>query len=186
MELTSGDFDRSITDWVVEHRTAPAEAIAHAVTITGNTVVLTAVVVVATIALAIRGHRAEAMLVGAGSLVGYLLMLGTKALFQRDRPPVRDRLIDIDTFSFPSGHAMMSTVVLGLIAVAAYRISTWVHDHPAVLLLAPVWAVLVGISRVVLGVHWTTDVIAGWVIGAVWVVVCAVLVSRVPRTADQQ
>ncbi|NDZ96284.1 phosphatase PAP2 family protein [Streptomyces sp. SID6673] len=186
MFLSPNGVDRTITDSVVDLRTEVLTDIALVVTATGNTLVLTTVVVV--VVLGLVGVRAvpEAILVGAGSFAGYLLMVGLKHLFARPRPPIADRLLDIDTYSFPSGHAMMSTVVFGLLAVAAYRLSAWVRAHPAVLLIASIWAIAIGCSRVYLGVHWTTDVLAGWLIGAVWVAGCAWLCARWAATPQRQ
>ncbi|GAA3723366.1 phosphatase PAP2 family protein [Gordonia hankookensis] len=186
MFLSPNGVDRTITDAVVDLRTEVLTDIALVATATGNTLVLTTVVVV--VVLGLVGIRAfpEAILVGAGSFAGYLLMVGLKHLFARPRPPIADRLLDIDTYSFPSGHAMMSTVVFGLLAVAAYRLSAWVRAHPAVLLIAPIWAIAIGCSRVYLGVHWTTDVLAGWLIGAAWVAGCAWLCARWAATPQRQ
>ncbi|AZG45588.1 phosphatase PAP2 family protein [Gordonia insulae] len=178
MFLSPNGFDRAITDTVVDGRTGLLTDLALVITATGNTLVLSTIVVMVCIGLAVYRAYPEAILVGAGSLVGYLLMVGLKHLFARPRPPTVDRLLDIDTYSFPSGHAMMSTIVFGLLAVAAFRLSAWVRAHPIVLLLAPAGAIAIGCTRVYLGVHWTTDVLAGWLIGAVWVAGCAWLCAR--------
>ncbi|MFW0795934.1 phosphatase PAP2 family protein [Gordonia sp. CPCC 205515] len=172
-------FDRAVTDRVVAGRTELGETIAHAITVTGNTVVLTVAVVAVTVFLLVRRAYPEAVLVSVGSLLGLFLMVGLKNIFGRSRPPVHDRLIDIDTYSFPSGHAMMSMIVFGLFAVAAYRLSNWVRGHPWVLAIAPLWSIAIGCTRVYLGVHWTTDVLAGWIVGALWVAVCAAVLARV-------
>ncbi|MGC4962653.1 phosphatase PAP2 family protein [Gordonia sp. DT218] len=178
MFLSPNGVDRAITDAVVDARTDVVTDIALVVTATGNTLVLTTVVVVVVLGLvAIRAYP-EAVLVGAGSAVGYLAMVGLKHLFGRPRPPTVDRLLDIDTYSFPSGHAMMSTIVFGLLAAAAFRLSAWVRAHRFVLAIAPIWAIAIGCSRVYLGVHWTTDVLAGWLIGAAWVAGCVWLCAH--------
>ncbi|MEE4025611.1 phosphatase PAP2 family protein [Gordonia sp. PKS22-38] len=178
MLLDPNPMDRSITDAVIDHRSPFATDLAQIITATGNTLVLAVLATLVVISLAVRGWRAEAVMVGVGSILGYAVMVSLKQLFGRPRPPVSDRLLDIETYSFPSGHAMMSMVVFGLIAVAAHRTSSWVRAHPVVLVLAPLWSIAIGCTRVYLGVHWATDVIAGWVIGAVWVALCAWLCGR--------
>lgn len=151
------------------------------VTTLGDTVTLTLVAVLATIALLVLRQARSAVLVGAGSLIGYGLMVGLKHLIGRERPPAEARLLDIDTFSMPSGHAMMATIVYGLIAVAGYHSSSWVRAHRLVLVAAPVLAVAIGWSRVYLGVHWMTDVVAGWLLGVVFVASATYVVFRTDR-----
>ena len=130
------------------------------------------------VTLAVTRHRVDAVFVGAGVLFGYGLMQALKYSFARDRPPVEDRLLNIDTFSFPSGHAMMTMVVFGLFAVAAFRSSPWVRAHRWILVIAPVLSILVGLTRIQLAVHWATDVVAGWLFGAIWVVFCTWILLR--------
>ncbi|MGV9711091.1 phosphatase PAP2 family protein [Gordonia sp. NPDC003424] len=182
--MSAVGIDRDITNRVVSARTEWGETLAHAMTVTGNTLALTVAVMAVTVFLMVRRAFPEAAMVGFGALLGYLLMIALKGLFGRSRPPVHDRLLDIDTYSFPSGHAMMSMIVFGLFAVAAYRLSEWVRAHPWILLIAPLWSIAIGCTRVYLGVHWMTDVVAGWLIGALWVAGCALLLARVsPRHA---
>ncbi|GAA2054033.1 phosphatase PAP2 family protein [Williamsia deligens] len=165
--MTPG-VDLDITEWVADHRIAWLTTAFRVITTVGNTAAMTLIAVLATIVLW-RRHRALALTVLLGSASGWLLMQALKYGVGRPRPPERFRVLAIDTYSFPSGHAMMSAIVLGLVAVAAWRTSTWVRAHRAVLLLAPIASLLIGASRVYLGVHWTTDVVAGWAFGAAWV-----------------
>ncbi|MGZ8178727.1 phosphatase PAP2 family protein [Williamsia sp. SKLECPSW1] len=177
--MTSG-FDLSVTEWVVDHRVAWLTTVFRVITTVGNTAAMTLVAVVATVVL-LRRHQMLALTVLIGSASGWLLMQALKYAVARDRPPPRFRVLALDTYSFPSGHAMMSAIVLGLVAVAAWRTSAWVRAHPAVLACAPLASALIGVSRVYLGVHWTTDVIGGWVIGAVWVVIALAVAGVVGR-----
>ena len=151
------------------------------VTTLGDTITMTLVAVAVTITLLVLRQTRSAVLVGAGSLIGYGLMVGLKHLFGRERPPAEARLLDIDTFSMPSGHAMMATIIYGLIAVAGHHSSSWVRAHRLVLLVAPVLAVAIGWSRVYLGVHWMTDVVAGWLLGVVFVASATYVVFRTDR-----
>ena len=176
-------FDDEITGWVVTDRHQPWIGVAHVLTVLGNTLTLTIISVVVVAALVFRGRRSEAALLGAGALSGVTVMVALKHLVARSRPPVPDRLLDIGSYSFPSGHAMMSMVVFCLLAVVAYRVSAWVREHPAVLLVAPVLSVGIGLTRVYLGVHWPSDVLAGWMFGALWVVACVWVFTRVQLRA---
>lgn len=173
--------DRSVWEWSVTNRTDAWTRTMKVVTTLGDTVTLTVVAVLVTIALLMLRQARSAVLVGAGSLIGYGLMVGLKHLIGRERPPAEARLLDIDTFSMPSGHAMMATIVYGLIAVAGYHSSSWVRAHRLVLLVAPALAVSIGWSRVYLGVHWMTDVVTGWLLGVVFVASATYLAFRTDR-----
>ncbi|PVY28529.1 undecaprenyl-diphosphatase [Williamsia muralis] len=173
--------DRSVWEWSVANRTDAWTRTMKVVTTLGDTVTMTLVAVLATTTLLVLRRVRSAVLVGAGSLIGYGLMVGLKHLIGRERPPAEARLLDIDTFSMPSGHAMMATIVYGLIAVAGYHSSSWVRAHRLVLVAAPVLAVAIGWSRVYLGVHWMTDVVTGWLLGVVFVASATYVVFRTDR-----
>ncbi len=103
---------------------------------------------------------------------GTVLSLVLKALFDRPRPQVVPHLGDIATASFPSGHSMLSSVVYLTLAAVLARTAPTValkcyYPGVAVLLVG-----LIGCSRVYLGVHYPTDVLAGWSLGTAWAVIC--------------
>lgn len=170
-------FDQSVTDWVLSIRGEPWNSAWQMVTVLGDTVTLT-LVVIGVFMLAWLGERIDlAVLIAFGGVSAYLLMMLLKRLFGRDRPPVVDRLIDVGGLSFPSGHAMVSTVVYGLTALIFYQLYGWVRQNPWVLAAAPAVVIVVGLSRVYLAAHWLSDVIFGWTIGLIWLGV-AVVVHR--------
>jgi undecaprenyl-diphosphatase len=175
--------DRSVWNWAVENRTEAWTQVMKVLTTLGNTVTLSVVVIATVVVFSTLRQPRLAVLVGVGSVIGYGAMVGLKHVIGRDRPPSGDRLLEIETYSMPSGHAMMSTVVYGLIAVAAYQGSIWVRTHRWVLPAAPILAAAIGWSRVYLGVHWLTDVIAGWIIGVIYVAAASWLVLRSGRPA---
>lgn len=148
------------------------EAMMRDVTALGGTVVLTFITVVAVLYLAIDGKRGAAMLlavsVGGGTLLSTLLKLG----FDRPRPDLVAHLVDVRTLSFPSGHAMLSAVTYLTIGVLVARVSPKRRIKVYVAVVALVLTLAIGLSRVYLGVHWPTDVLAGWSIGAAWAMVC--------------
>jgi undecaprenyl-diphosphatase len=87
------------------------------------------------------------------------------------------------TASFPSGHSMMAAIVyLTLGALLARLHGPWVKAY--VLLMAGLLTFVVGVSRVYLGVHWPTDVLAGWTAGAVWAVLCWLAARKLQRTGQ--
>lgn len=172
-------IDDDVTAWMVTGRSQPWIGIAHAITVLGNSLTMTLICVVAVCGLMAYRHLAGAILLGVGALAGAVVMVALKHLFARSRPPVDDRLLHIESFSFPSGHAMMSMIVYCLLAVVAYRVFPWVRRHRWITLAAPALSFAIGMTRVYLGVHWMTDVLAGWMFGAWWVALCVWLSTRV-------
>lgn len=113
---------------------------------------------------------------------GVLLSLALKAGFARPRPDFLPHGHDVYTASFPSGHSMNSAIVyltLGAILARAQRARA---IKVYVLSIAILVTVLVGISRLYLGVHWPSDVLAGWSAGAAWALLCWLLIHRMQRT----
>jgi undecaprenyl-diphosphatase len=95
-----------------------------------------------------------------------------KDYFERERPPEVYRLETVVNTSFPSGHAMLSAVFYLTLAVLLARVQTQQRLKLYVVAVAAVTTGLVGLTRIYLGVHWTTDVLAGWSVGAAWAVAC--------------
>ncbi|EGD54226.1 phosphatase PAP2 family protein [Gordonia neofelifaecis] len=174
-------IDDRITNWVVESRHEPLTSVVQLVTVFGDTLTLV-LVVIGVFVLAWMGNRIDlSALIVFGGLSGYVLMLLLKLLFARGRPPIEDRLIDVGGASFPSGHAMLSTIVYGLSAVILFRLYPWVRDRPLILLWVPVLIGFIGLSRVYLGVHWMSDVVFGWLFGVLWILMCLVTHAQLVR-----
>jgi len=118
-------------------------------------------------------HRARAALftmaaIGSGWIVSNVLKMG----FDRPRPDLVPHGSIVYTASFPSGHAMMSAVTYLTLAVLLGRaVPSW-RLRSFFLFVAMFLTVLAGVSRVYLGVHWPTDVVAGWAVGAAWAGMC--------------
>ena len=156
-------FDRAVS--LALHRLdSPAmDAVMLSFTFLGSFPAIAAVMVGATIwRLSRRDKRGAAMLVGV-AVVTELLNLILKEAFRRSRPSLFHEIATLHSYSFPSGHAMSSAAVYGSIAVLVAR------DAPAragaAIGAAAVLAFLIGVSRIYLGVHWVTDVLAGWAAG---------------------
>ena len=142
------------------------------ITSLGSTAVLTLITLAVLGYLAIeRKFQAALFLVaaiGGGTLVSTLLKLG----FDRPRPDLVAHAVDTYTASFPSGHALMSAVTYLTLGALLARIEEHRRVKLYLLGVAVALTVLIGISRVYLGVHWPTDVLAGWSIGAAWALSC--------------
>jgi membrane-associated phospholipid phosphatase len=176
-------FDSSITSWWVAHRASGLTGLAHGLSTLGSQwVLIPAAGIVAAALLARRRLALAGLLIAAwgGALLAYNL---TKPFVHRPRPPSDIWLTDVGrTTSFPSGHATQSLatfVALALVSAAWLSRPRW----PG-LLLALVLAAGVGWSRVYLGVHWTTDVFAGWLIATAWVGVVIWLATVASRTSE--
>jgi undecaprenyl-diphosphatase len=122
--------------------------------------------------LLISGRRATPLLVlvsvAGGTALSSLLKLGV----DRPRPDLVARLVDVHTLSFPSGHAMLSAVTYLTLGALLARVLHGRAVKTYVLAVAVVLTIAIGLSRVYLGVHWPTDVLAGWCAGAAWAMIC--------------
>jgi undecaprenyl-diphosphatase len=148
------------------------EEVARDITGLGSHVILIGLTLAVAGYLALIRKRAAALLVLVSIGGGMLLSAGLKTLFQRPRPDLVPHAVEVYTASFPSGHAMLSAVTyLTLGALIAQVEARW-RTRGYVLFLAILTTLLVGASRVYLGVHWPTDVLAGWCLGAAWALLC--------------
>ena len=115
------------------------------------------------------------MLVSAAG--GVLIGQTMKWAYARPRPDLVPHGAEVFTASFPSGHSMMSAVVYLTLGSLLARSQTNRAVKTYVLATAVLLTVLVGVSRVYLGVHWPTDVLAGWALGGVWALICLLVMT---------
>jgi membrane-associated phospholipid phosphatase len=115
------------------------------------------------------GKRSEALFMALAVLSAYAFSTLTKELIGRVRPDSVYQAVLIDSPSFPSGHALHSVVFYGAAALLIHR---WTGRRRNVLLAVGVSALALatGLARVYLGVHWPTDVLAGWILGGLWLI----------------
>ena len=154
---------------------------ARDVTALGGGVVLTLVTVATAGFLALDGKRRMAMFLCASILTGSLAATILKDLFHRPRPDIVSHAVYASSASFPSGHSMLSAIAyltLGALLARSHRRKAL---KVYFLLLAVLLTLMVGVSRVYLGVHWPTDVLAGWTAGAVWALLCWLAARRLQR-----
>jgi len=126
--------------------------------------------VVGFLLLQTRYHTA--LFVATTSITGELVGAVLKQTFNRPRPSIVPHLRDVFTTSFPSGHAMESAIVYLTLGALLMRVTTSRLTKTYCMGMAILLTLLVGISRVYLGVHYPTDVIGGWIIGFVWASIC--------------
>ncbi len=140
----------------------------------------------AIVALLFLKLRREAVLLGSTVISGWLVGTGLKALFARPRPEIVPHLMDAGGNSFPSGHSFNAAVVYMGLALAFAAISPRRGVRWTVIGCAFALTLLIALSRVWLGVHYPSDVIAGWLGGAGWAFLAsAVLYTPAKAVADQ-
>ena len=134
----------------------------------GGVTVLTLISLSVMIFLILHRQRASALFLAAAILGGQGLSHLAKSGFSRPRPDLVPHGVDVVTASFPSGHSMMAAVTYLTLAVMLARTERHMRVRAFYIAVAALLTVLVGVSRVYLGVHWPSDVLAGWTLGAAW------------------
>ncbi|MFC4175473.1 phosphatase PAP2 family protein [Microvirga sp. GCM10011540] len=127
------------------------------------------------------GKRGAALLVLVSIIGGTLLSHGLKLGFERPRPDLVPHATQVYTASFPSGHAMMSAITYLTLGALLARVEKSRRTRAFVMGLAVAMTLLVGASRVYLGVHWPSDVLAGWSVGAAWASFCWFVALQLQR-----
>jgi undecaprenyl-diphosphatase len=162
-------IDVAVSHWLETHGTEGGETFFYWVTQIGGPV-LTALVVAGVAWLAWRRRRRDALALAIVSTGGILLSNGLKLLFQRVRPETATEFITRHSWSFPSGHALNSMVSYGFLAVLVLERTRGRRQRMAVLAAAAILIGAIGFSRLYLGVHYLSDVLAGWVAGGAWLI----------------
>ena len=169
-------MDAAILMRIHAHATPALDAVFAAVTMLGDAKFMAALVGLAAAGLALAGRRRDAILVAAtGVLVG-LSYSGLKLLFHRARPELWPRIVEAHGFSMPSGHALGVSALYPLFARLAAR--RWPRARAALVGLAVGLIATIAFSRLYLGVHWPTDVLAGLLIGSGLFVTCGTIFER--------
>lgn len=137
----------------------------------GSGFVLAPLTVGLVVALWLRGQRWWSLFIGAAGLGGIMISQSVKRLIDRQRPVWDNPLHELTSPSFPSGHSMA-----GVYGYVAFGIVAWFLVNRALGVVLMVFGLLMGPSRVMFGVHWPTDVLAGWLFAGAWLfTVAAVL-----------
>lgn len=177
-DVREGDtqkFDEMVIRYVQrwhgpEHRWQ--EEIGRDLTAMGGVSVLLIVTLAVAGYLLMEKRFAAMWLVLIATIGGQVLSSVLKWSVARERPDIIEHLSHVYTASFPSGHSMMSAVVYLTLGALLSQISKDRRVKLYFLLVALLLTFLVGISRVYMGVHWPTDVLAGWTAGLVWAILC--------------
>lgn len=165
-------FDDRVMTWVGQHRIGWLEATLVEITALGTGVVVLSIVGVSAMFLWLTRHKYSAALLLFSTSGGIVLNNILKLLFMRERPRAFEWAAHASSSSFPSGHAMSAAIVYATVGYLAARLqkrrwARWLTLGFAMLLI-----ILIAVSRVYLGVHYPTDVLAGLVLGLAWAGFC--------------
>lgn len=179
-EQSTTQFDNTVRAWFLAHQNPLLHNIALVITWIGSPMVMVVLAVAAAAWFYTRGGRRRAGVVIAAPAVGALLSPIVKALYGRARP-AGAVLLNEKTYSFPSGHAATSAAVVVTLCYVLARegMISW----RSAIIIGGVVPLLVGLTRLYLDVHWTTDVVAGWAVGLFVAAVSAALYERLRKSA---
>lgn len=164
--------DPAITTWFVDHRSAALTAAGKLVSDAGSTTAMGVLAVLAVAWLTWRRRWPQAGTVAAAAMGAAAMGTVMKHVLDRARPPRIDHLVMATSPSLPSGHALGSTVVLGILTAVAFGVILRPAHRAVLAMLMVAIIAAVGLSRLYLGVHWATDVLTAWFLGAAWLSVC--------------
>jgi undecaprenyl-diphosphatase len=188
--VTDGDgvavVDHPVARFVAGHRTPELTLLMSAVSAAAGPFAVAACALAAGLLLGIAWRSwAPPAVLGTAAAGAIGLTVVFKAALAQPRPPLAQAVAAADGYGFPSGHAAAAAAVCGAAAwLCSVRMRSW-RARTGTWAAAAMLAALVGMSRVYLGVHWTTDVIGGWIFGLLWlaVVISAWTASaRLPRS----
>jgi undecaprenyl-diphosphatase len=162
------------------------EELARDVTALGGIGILTFITAAVIGYLWIEGQPRAALVVLLAVLGGLVLGQLLKWQFARPRPDLVPHGAQVYTSSFPSGHSMMSAATYLTLAALLARVHAQRLLKAYFLILAGLLTLAVGVSRVYLGVHWPTDVLAGWTLGACWAVLCWLMARWLQRHGEME
>jgi undecaprenyl-diphosphatase len=154
---------------------------ARDVTSLGSPAVLTILTVAALGFLALKRQWSDAAFVLLSICGGTAVSSALKGFVQRARPDFAAEVAQTQTYSFPSGHAFLSAVTFLTLGALLARVQREPGLKAYMLGVAIALTIVVGLSRLYLGVHWPTDVLAGWCAGAAWAILCWSAADRLQR-----
>jgi undecaprenyl-diphosphatase len=174
-------FDREVTLAMQELHSPSNDRIVRIVTLFGSHLFILPATALVAAGLWIKHHWASALLFCGSVVGGFGLNALLKISFARDRPDLWPALVTERTYSFPSGHATISTVFFGGLAAVVLHLSRRPIVRAAALVLSTTAILTIAASRVYLGAHWTTDAAGGVLVGLFWVSVCSTGTEYVSR-----
>lgn len=180
MEGETQAMDVAVLRWMERHHTPQLDIWALEVTALGSGLVVAMTVAIASVFLWVTRHRYSVVLLWTALLGSGLISRTLKSIFDRPRPDVFPwQAHHVDQGSFPSGHATTSMVVYLTLAYLVGRLAETRRLRVLTLLVAAVLIACIGASRLYLGVHYPSDVLAGYAVGFAWATFCALGIEAV-------
>jgi membrane-associated phospholipid phosphatase len=170
LEREAFGFDTSFLLWLHQFANPYLDNLMLAITQLGDPIAAGSIALVSLGLLWWQRYRQEAKIFAIACLGGAILNTGLKLAFGKPRPHLWPQLIAETSFSFPSGHALGSVVLYGLIAYLL--VDRYSQFAKSIYIFAAIAITAITFSRLYLGVHWPTDVIAGCGIGFLWLMIC--------------
>ena len=194
-EVSSGDtqeFDELVLNYLREDGTITSPigptwfiGLMTDITALGGATIIFMITAAVVFYLLIQKRYEFMWLIMIATIGGALLSFGLKELFARERPPLIFHLLTVKSMSFPSGHAMMSSVVYLTQGALLAKVQSNKNLKVYILLVAIVLVFLIGLSRIYLGVHYPTDVLAGWSVGLAWASLCWLAAKYLQRKNEK-
>lgn len=178
-------FDETVLRWMQAHQTPWLEALMIEVTMLGTWIVVLSIVSIAGLFLWLTRHQYSTVLLAVATAGGIGLNNILKIGFDRPRPQVFEWGTHVASSSFPSGHAMSSTVVYITVAYLAGRLQKTYRARFATLAVAGFIVAVICFSRMYLGVHYPSDVAAGVIIGLSWAAFCMATLEAIQLFAKR-
>lgn len=187
-------FDETVMEWMGAHRIVWLERSLLEITALGTGLVVMMIVVISALFLFATQHRFSAFLLLVASGGGIVLNAILKSSFDRPRPQLFEWLTEPSSSSFPSGHAMSSAIVYFTVAYLIARLEKRRWMRAVTILASLLLVLLISVSRLYLGVHYPSDVLAGMIIGLAWAGFCLAGLEAVrvfglrfrPRVLEQE
>ncbi|MCL5090511.1 MAG: phosphatase PAP2 family protein [Patescibacteria group bacterium] len=168
-------YDQLITEAIYSLRTPLLTKIMILVTTTGGNTFFIGISLTVILFL-LNKHKTEAVIFAWTIVIGVAMNFFLKLLFHRPRP-ILAPLLSTNDFSYPSGHAMNSLIIYGFLVFLFFRFTRNKKLTTFVGILAAIWVLVIGFSRIYLGVHFPTDILGGYLAGA-WILFTALVIEK--------
>ena len=179
-------YDDAVLRWFAQHRTPRLQSVMLEITFLGTATVVLMIVGISALFLSLSGHRFSALLLLISTAGGFVINTLLKIGFVRSRPQVFDWGTTAASWSFPSGHAMNAAIAYFTVAYLAARLQKRRGERLVTFAAAAMLVLVICVSRLYLGVHYPSDVLAGVIIGLAWASFCMATLEAIQLYARRK